>query len=293
MRYDDATIQEVFQELGTAYAVAKRLGLDHSSVSKRINRLGLRGVPTGTATRGRRYVVIPDTQVKPKIDLAYLRWIGEYIEDQQPDVVVCLGDFADMESLSSYDKGKRSFEGRRYKADIAAAREGMRVMMEPIKCNPELHLVLGNHENRIARAANDSPEFDGLLSVEDLGYESFGWKVYPFLHPVTLDGIVFCHYIVSGVMGRPITTANALLSKGHQTTIVGHQQGRQVAYARRSDGTMLTGIIAGSAYLHEEEYLGHQANIHWRGVIVLNEVSGGTFDEMFVSMDYLQRRFAA
>jgi hypothetical protein len=94
-------------------------------------------------------------------------------------------------------------------------------------------------------------------------------------------------------MGRPVTTASALLSKGHQTTIVGHQQGRQVAYARRSDGTMLTGIIAGSAYVHEEEYLGAQANTHWRGVIVLNEVTHGTFDEMFVSMDYLKHRYAA
>ena len=73
----------------------------------------------------KKHLVIGDTQVKPGISLAYLSWIGKYIVDKRPDVIVMIGDFADMPSLSSYDTGKKSFEGRTYKADIRAAIKGM------------------------------------------------------------------------------------------------------------------------------------------------------------------------
>ena len=65
-----------------------------------------------------KHLIIPDTQVKPGVDLNYLAWVGKYIVEKKPDVVVQIGDFADMPSLSSYDTGKKSFEGRRYKDDI-------------------------------------------------------------------------------------------------------------------------------------------------------------------------------
>jgi hypothetical protein len=53
-----------------------------------------------------KILVIPDMQVKPGVDLAYVERIGSYIVEKQPDVIVNLGDMADMESLSSYDVGK-------------------------------------------------------------------------------------------------------------------------------------------------------------------------------------------
>ena len=68
-----------------------------------------------------KHLIIPDTQVKPDVDLSYLEWIGQYIVEKKPDVLIQIGDFADMPSLSSYDIGKKSFEGRRYKDDIKAA----------------------------------------------------------------------------------------------------------------------------------------------------------------------------
>ena len=68
-----------------------------------------------------KILVLPDVQSKPGIDFTYLTRIGTYALEKKPDVIVCIGDFADMESLSSYDKGKKSFEGRRFKKDIEAA----------------------------------------------------------------------------------------------------------------------------------------------------------------------------
>ena len=64
-------------------------------------------------TKPMKHMVIPDCQVTPDTPTDHLRWIGEYMVEKKPDLVVCLGDFADMESLSSYDIGKKSYEGRR------------------------------------------------------------------------------------------------------------------------------------------------------------------------------------
>lgn len=238
--------------------------------------------------------VLPDVQAKPGLDFKHLEHVGRYFAEKRPDVIVCLGDFADMPSLSSYDKGKREFEGRRYRHDVAAAHRAMDTFMAPIArargYSPRLVLTLGNHENRIDRATNDTPELEGLISVDDLRYADYGWQVHPFLGVVTIAGVAFSHYLVSGVMGRPITTAAALLAKRHMSTVVGHQQGLQMATAVRADGHMLTGIIAGSCYLHDEKYLGPQGNKHFRGFVMLHDVRAGEFEPMPVTLRYLREK---
>ena len=156
---------------------------------------------------------------------------------------------------------------------------------------PRMVLTLGNHENRIDRATEGDPKLYGTIGIDDLRYAEAGWEVFDFLDPVIIDGVVYSHYLVSGVMGRPIGSASSMISKTHQSCVVGHQQGRQVAYGRRADGSAITCIIAGSCYLHNEEYMGNQGNNHWRGLVVLHEVKDGQFDEMFVSLDYLRKKY--
>ena len=58
-----------------------------------------------------KHLVIPDTQVKPEHSVKHLRWAGKYAAEKKPDVIIHIGDHWDMPSLSSYDVGKRSFEG--------------------------------------------------------------------------------------------------------------------------------------------------------------------------------------
>ena len=248
------------------------------------------------------HAVIPDVQAKPGNNFKFLERVGHYLADKKPDVIVQIGDFADMESLSSYDKGKKSFEGRSYTRDIEAANEAMDALVGPMldemlrlkrnkekQWKPRLVLTLGNHEERINRAIEEDRKLDGLISVSDLPYA--GWEVYPFLEPVEIDGVFYCHYFPTGVLGRPAVTASAMVSKLHASCVAGHQQGKQVAYGKRPDGSMITCIIAGSCYEHTESYLDHQSNKHWRGIILLHEVNNGTFDEMFVSLSYLEKKY--
>ena len=251
-----------------------------------------------------KIAVIPDCQVKPNHSYEYLGRVGRYLAEKKPDVIVNIGDFADMPSLSSYDVGKKSFEGRTYQADIEASIEAMSVLMHPIRqmqyrqsknkkkvYNPRLVLTLGNHENRINRAIENDRKLEGLISVDDLEYEAFGWEVHDFLDVVVIEEIAFSHYFTSGTMGRPATTANAQLNKKHMSCIAGHQQGLQIATGYRADGRMLTSIIAGSCYEHDEDYLGPQGNKHWRGLLMLHNVEDGSFDLTTIPLHYLEKKY--
>lgn len=253
-----------------------------------------------------KIAVIGDTQVRPEDDLSFLARIGMFIAEKQPDLIVQIGDFADMASLSSYDVGKKSFEGRRYNEDIAAAHNGMVALLQPIwdlqqqqrktkhaVYKPEMILTLGNHEDRITRAVNSDSKLDGTMGLEDLQYENFGWTVFPFLEVVIHSNIAFSHYFVSGIMGRPCSTARLTLLKMHMSCIAGHQQGRDIAYAKRADGTEITSIINGASYDHSEDYLNPQTNTHWRGIYFLHDVRDGAFDEMAVSNRYLRSRYGS
>jgi hypothetical protein len=250
------------------------------------------------------HMVIPDTQTKPGIDFTYLNNIGKYMVEKKPDTVVVIGDWADMPSLSSYDKGKKSFEGRRYLADIQASHEAMQAFLEPLKeynakakknkekrYNPRMILTMGNHEYRIQRAVEMQPELEGVLSMDHLKYREFGFEVYPFLEVVHVDGVAYSHFFTSGVLGHPVTSARALLTKKHQSCVMGHVQTMDIATDYRADGTPILGLFAGCCYEHNEAYLGPQGNAHFRGFHMLYEVNNGSFYHHAISLAYINEKY--
>lgn len=251
------------------------------------------------------HLFIPDTQVTPDTPTDHLTWIGKYIIDQKPDVIIQIGDFADMESLSSYDKGKRSFEGRRYIRDIDAARKAMAELLQPMEdynamrtknkksqYRPEMHLTLGNHENRITRAVESQAELDGTLGLFDLGYEDFGWAVHDFNEPVIIDGIAYAHFFANPHSGRPYTGQMETRLKNIGFSFSqGHQQVYQVGERPLNNGQRIQGLVWGSCYLHDEDYRGPQSNSERRGIMMKHEVRNGMYDEMPVSLDYLCRKY--
>jgi hypothetical protein len=259
-----------------------------------------------SAYDGTVHVVIPDTQAKPGVPTDHLNWIGQYIVDHlsgRPNVkILHLGDHADMPSLSSYDKGRKSMEGRRVAADIDSANEAFEILNSAlIESNlgkkadrqwwPERYILLGNHEDRITRATEADAQLDGLLSLDSLNYEDLGWHVQPFLKPLFLDGVGYAHFWANPMTGRPYggQAITRLKTLGFSYTM-GHQQLLDYA-VRFAAGQSQHALIAGSAYLHNEDYKGFQGNSHWRGIIVCHDVRNGQYDPMLVSLDYLCRRY--
>ncbi len=255
-----------------------------------VKDLGIKG-----PKHGLKIAVITDVQAMPGVPLDHLRWAGKYLADKRPDVVVCIGDFGDFPSLSRFERGTRLFEGRRYVKDLDAFHRGMELLLTPIRkasgWSPHLEFTLGNHEDHLERATIEDAKLEGLISTSDLRLKEYGWRAHPFLQPVAIGGVAFCHYFPSGVMGKPITSARALLGKLHMSAFAGHQQGREIAYSRRADGAHMTAIISGSFYQHDYEYLSPFTNAHWRGMYFLHEVKDGRFDEMALSINFLKRRF--
>ena len=237
------------------------------------------------------HLVIPDTQVRPDVDLSFLLAIGKLIADRRPDKIICLGDFADMPSLSSYDKGKLAMEGRKLVNDFKAAREGMDLLLKPLKelqakkkanhmklYKPELHMICGNHDtSRIDRLIQENPIFEGYITADEFPYED--WQTHEFLTPVNIDEIIYCHYIQNPMSGKPMggSCLNILKNVG-KSFIVGHQQVLDIANRYTIDGKQQWAIKAGASYPWDENYKGVQGNMHWRGVLYLTNVLDGSFD---------------
>src|SRR6185503_15154422 len=117
-------------------------------------------------------------------------------------------------------------------------------------------------------------------------------EVHDFLQLAEIDGIAYAHYFPNPNTGKPLGGAPLLRLKqlGFSGTM-GHQQGKANAERWLANGTAQRLLIAGSFYLHDEDYKGPQGNYHWRGVLVKHEVANGNYDMMEVSLGYLQKRF--
>ena len=290
---------DLVEQYGSAHLASAHCGVKRSTLEDRARTARLKGFrPTVrkdapriyTRQRiGRMHVVIPDCQIRPGVRLDYLDWVSNYIAEKQPDAVICIGDFADMESLSKYDLGTLRGENKRLKRDLIVAREAMERLTKFREVySPEMYLTMGNHEDRLDRFANEHPYLEEVVGTHMLNYEDFGWKVIPYLKPVAVDGVRYCHYFISGALGRAVSSAPALLRLQKQSAIMGHNQKTDVAF---HPVTHQWAIFCGVCNLHDEPYLGPQGNDVRRQILVLHEVEDGKFDPMFVSLKFLEKAY--
>lgn len=252
-----------------------------------------------TQRKDRRHMMLPDGQVKKGVRIEHFRQAGQAAADYRPDVIINIGDLFDMPSLSMYDKGKKSFEGRRYKDDIAAGNKAIKLFDDEVErgieasngeWNPRRIFCLGNHEARIARAIEADPILEGTIGYHD--FHMPAWEIYDFLTVVWVDGVAYSHYFASKMNGRPIGGASIdtrLKTIGHSFSM-GHQQTLMMGCRPTLQGIHY-GLVAGNFYQHDEDYRGPQANDEWRGLIVKNDVHDGEYDIMPLSMRYLKKKY--
>ena len=261
-----------------------------------------------------KLLLIPDAHSMPNVPQHRFEILGEYAAAKQFSHIVCLGDWADMPSLSLWDLHKRKSEGQRYSADIKAAREAQELFFKPIhKLNiqnkrekkplytPKLHMLYGNHEFRIERATENDPKLHGALCLDDLGYEEFGWTTHPFLKPLILEGVGFNHFWPGGLMERPISGNGAALRMTQidgQSKVSGHSHLLQIAHEGR--GRSRYGLVAGCILDPKTQINGsamsyvspYTRSAWWNGILVLHGVHQGTFHPVMVPYEYLLKRFA-
>lgn len=252
----------------------------------------------------RRHLIVPDTQVRPGVDTSHIDWAAKAIVHYKPDVVIHLGDHWDFPSLNRHEeKGSQWFEGARYIEDVRVGNEALARLVAPAKAeiarvkrnrkrgwNPRFVYLKGNHDIRPDRLAHANPTLAGLVGSNTLDYA--GFEVHEFLEVVEIDGIKYSHYFQNINSSRPIGgSIDNRLNKIGESFVHGHEQGFLYGNRTFPTGKVKHGLVAGSFYLHDEEYKGAQGNGHWRGIVVLNEVLDGNYGVMPVSIDYLRRRY--
>lgn len=248
----------------------------------------------------RRHLFIPDTQVRPDVPTEHIDWAAEAIVEYRPDVIVVAGDWWDMHSLSKHDEpGSEAMENARYCKDTKAGNDAFLRLIRPMekvlkkkgKWQPERHFLFGNHEDRITRAIRAEPRLTGAYTLKHL--ETPGFTRHAFLERVWLDGIVYSHFFQAQNSHYAIGgSVDNRLNRIGDSFVQGHQQGFLYGNRVYPTGRTRHGLVAGSFYLHNEDYKGPQGNDHWRGIVVLNEVQNGDYCIMPLSMDFLRRKYS-
>lgn len=248
--------------------------------------------------RPQTHICIPDSHATPGKHNKRYEWLGRLINDVRPDVVLDIGDWWDMSSLCSYDKGTKSFEGRRYKADIDAGLDAQQrlydITREPKKKLPRFVRCLGNHEARISKAIDRDPVLEGTVGLNDLRSTDYGWEQHDFLSPVEIAGVTYQHYFTSGIMGRPISGerhAQTLILKQLRSCTQGHSH--LFDYCVRSDvaGRKVHGCVVGVYQDYEADFAG-PANRMWNpGVVIKRGVENGEYDLEHVSLKRIREAY--
>lgn len=313
-KLDDATLIEALnlaEEYGSPHLAVKAgaTTIPRNTLDARVRAAQIRGLKPSfrkeaprihTRQRlGEMHMVMPDIQAKAGVPDDHLEWAANYAVEKRPDVIVQIGDWADFESLCSYDKGKLDYEGRRYVKDVDAANRSLdrfeRVLERHNRDNPNDRykprkvVTFGNHENRVNRAVQIQPELKGKLTLDDLEFARRGWECHDFLEVVKISGIEYSHYFISGSMGRPVSSAAALLRERQCSATMGHVQHADMAMHKQ---TQYRALFAGCFYAHNESYLGPQGNSYRRQIIIKHEVKDGRYDMMEVSLAFLQKAYS-
>lgn len=238
-----------------------------------------------------RTLIIPDSHADSSVPNTRYHALGEYIAFTKPDVVVELGDFADIPALCSYDYGSGAHEGKRLKQDLSAAQEARGLLTLPIqremkksvenhkkRYRPKLIALSGNHEYRIVKTMNQTPSLIGMFDEDVSQAAKWGWEWHPFGEIVTVGSIDYCHYFTSGIMGRPIGGVNlaySLIQKRYRSSVQGHTHVWDYKTTRTDIGMQLIGLSAGCFFDHKQDYAKNANNMWWAGVTELIEGKQG------------------
>lgn len=97
----------------------------------------------------------------------YLGGIRDFIKDWQPDIIILLGDFLNLDCVSHWIKDKkRLVEGQRLKQEYALGNYELNLIKESA---PEAKIVycIGNHSDWIEQYLDKHPEMEGLIELKD------------------------------------------------------------------------------------------------------------------------------
>jgi len=252
---------------------------------------------------GKTTVVFSCAHADPQTNNERFSWLGSLLYELKPDMVVDLGDGADMRSLNSYDtRYPQAIVNQNYEADIESYNDSQERLRWKFrhhrKKRPFWVGFEGNHENRIKKAIANDPRLEGSkygVSFSHLQTDHWfdDYHEYENSGPAlaSYDGVLYSHFISGGNYGTAISGihhAHSLLSKVGCSVSVGHSHKYSYYYQGSTFPNPIIGHVVGCFKGKEETWAG-QANNEWRhGVVVKRNLENGVYDHEWVSMRALK-----
>ena len=230
-------------------------------------------------------------------------WLGEFIYDKKPDMVIDLGDGADMKSLNSYDtRNPQALVAQSYERDIEVYNDSQKRLRQKFKKakrkKPTWIGFEGNHEHRIKKYLSENPRMAGQkhgVSFSHLQtnkwfdeyheYENGGPAIARY------NGVDFSHFFSSGNFGSATSGlhhAYTVINNRHNSSVCGHSHKRNLYF---KDGAGSIGMVVGCYKGHEEGWAGQSNNEWWHGVVMMKDVENGMFEPEFYSLKELEREY--
>ena len=199
------------------------------------------------------HLIIPDPHVKMGVSNDRFIWAGKFARELKPDVIICLGDWVNMDSLSHFDRGKKAFEGRRYNKEIDHADEALDIPFE--------YYGWEYHDYEIP------VEIDGILYCHHFASGVLG-------KPISGENI-----------------ASGLLKKNYQSTTAGHSHLFDYAVRSMINGKKLMGLNAGCYLNHKESFAKATQHLWTSGLVVKRNVNKGEYDLQTINIKELKKRY--
>lgn len=243
-----------------------------------------------------------DAHNSPFLDKTRFHWLGLFIKDIKPDIVIDGGDFDDMGSLCSHEKNE-SYKGRfkpAFQADLEASEEARAILANYIPESTPKHHILGNHEDRVFSFEDRNPEMYGFMQDAYLEIQArHGWEVTRYREYVTIEGVDFTHIPMSGnnmpVGGARCHVTIAAKSKGDICFGHTHAYGYHNEAKYGPAGGSSTIAINGGCYMPDgyiPSYAKGSMKHPWYGSHVVSIAGGRIVGHTAVTIKELEAKYA-
>lgn len=243
-----------------------------------------------------KIVVIGDAHDSPHIpDKSRFEWIGAYINDSKPDVVIQIGDFATIDSLNTHD-ANHTAKGRNkptFSEDMVSFNLALDALSSKLNFSPEKHCTLGNHERRIWSFENEHPELSQDMQFRLFEvFERHKWGVSPYGMLTYYGGCGYAHAALNS-LGKTYGGKNAeatIANEAIHDITIGHSHRERPWRAAKIGGNnyvVVDNVGCALPHGHVEDYARHALN-GWAYGIVEQTLRGGHIaDRAWVSMERL------
>lgn len=244
-----------------------------------------------------RVVCIGDAHDSPNIpDKSRFEYMGLYINEIKPDIVIQIGDFATLDSLNGHIPNE-TYQGKSkpsFMADMVSFNEALDAMQIE---GAERHCTLGNHERRLYHFEDRAPEAYGMMQCElQKVFERHKWTFSPYGMPYIVGGVSFVHCALNS-LGKSYGGKNAentIANDAIGDWVIGHSHRERMHRAAKLGANNFVKIVNVGCALPDgfiEDYARHTLTGWSYGISDMTIHNGHIQDYHFVSMNHLDERY--